>query len=86
MILLSSVIFRISAGFLVGVLALLATVLYLSDHYIVEQQRLAAAGDVQGALEASRKAVRLDPAEDATRTAAIRASSKTTFLTLLTFL
>lgn len=58
---MSSVIFRISAGFLVGVLALLATVLYLSDHYIVEQQRLAAAGDVQGALEASRKAVRLDP-------------------------
>ena len=49
---MSSVIFRISAGFLVGVLALLATVLYLSDHYIVEQQRLAAAGDVQGAREA----------------------------------
>ena len=58
---MSSVIFRISAGFLVGVLALLATVLYLSDYYIVEQQRLAAAGDVEGALEASRKAVRLDP-------------------------
>ena len=54
-------IFRISAGFLVGVLALLATVLYLSDYYTAEQQRLAAAGDVQGAMEASRKAVRLDP-------------------------
>jgi tetratricopeptide (TPR) repeat protein len=55
------VIFRLSAGFLVGVLALLATVLYLSDYYTGEQQRLAAAGDVAGAMEASRKAVRLDP-------------------------
>jgi tetratricopeptide (TPR) repeat protein len=55
------VIFRLSAGFLVGVLALLAGVLYLSDYYTAEQQRLAAAGDVTGAMEASRKAVRLDP-------------------------
>ncbi len=54
-------IFRLSAGFLVGVLALLATVLYLSDYYTGEQQRLAAAGDEAGALEASRMAVRLDP-------------------------
>jgi tetratricopeptide (TPR) repeat protein len=58
---LSRVIFRLSAGFLVGVLALLAAVLYLSDYYTAEQQRLAAAGDVAGAMEASRKAVRLDP-------------------------
>jgi tetratricopeptide (TPR) repeat protein len=58
---LSSVIFRISAGFLVGVLTLLATALSLSDYYTAEQQRLAAAGDLQGAMEASRKAVRLDP-------------------------
>lgn len=58
---MSRVIFRISAGFLVGVLALLATALYLSDYYTAEQQRLAAAGDDQGAMEASRKAVRLDP-------------------------
>jgi tetratricopeptide (TPR) repeat protein len=58
---LSRVIFRLSAGFLVGVLALLAGVLYLSDYYTAEQQRLAAAGDVTGAMEASRKAVRLDP-------------------------
>jgi tetratricopeptide (TPR) repeat protein len=58
---LSRVIFRLSAGFLVGVLALLAAVLYLSDYYTAEQQRLAAAGDVTGAMEASRKAVRLDP-------------------------
>ena len=35
--------------------------LYLSDYYTAEQQRLAAAGDDQGAMEASRKAVRLDP-------------------------
>jgi len=54
-------IFRLSAGFLVGVLALLATVLYLSDYYTGEQQRLAAAGDITGAMEASRRAVRLDP-------------------------
>lgn len=58
---MSGVIFRLSAGFLVGVLALLAAVLYLSDYYMAEQQRLAAAGDVTGAMEASRKAVRLDP-------------------------
>jgi tetratricopeptide (TPR) repeat protein len=58
---LSRVIFRLSASFLVGVLALLAAMLYLSDYYTAEQQRLAAAGDVKGAMEASRKAVRLDP-------------------------
>jgi tetratricopeptide (TPR) repeat protein len=58
---LSHVIFRLSAGFLVGVLALLAVVLYLSDYCTAEQQRLAAAGDVTGAMEASRMAVRLDP-------------------------
>ena len=54
-------IFRLSAGFLVGVLALLATTLYLSDYFTGEQQRLAAAGDEAGAMEASRMAVRLDP-------------------------
>ncbi|MDQ3865165.1 MAG: tetratricopeptide repeat protein [Actinomycetota bacterium] len=54
-------IFRLSAGFLVGVLALLATALYLSDYYTGEQLRLAAAGDIAGAMDASRKAVRLDP-------------------------
>ncbi|HEX5699985.1 MAG TPA: hypothetical protein VFX77_05015, partial [Rubrobacter sp.] len=58
---MSRVIFRLSAGFLVGVLALLAVVLYLSDYYTGEQQRLAAAGDVAGAMEASRRAVGLDP-------------------------
>jgi tetratricopeptide (TPR) repeat protein len=58
---LSRVIFRLSAGFLVGVLALLAAALYLSDYYTAEQRRLAAAGDITGAMEASRRAVRLDP-------------------------
>lgn len=58
---MSLAIFRLSAGFLVGVLALLATVLYLSDYFTGEQQRLAAAGDEAGAMEASRMAVRLDP-------------------------
>ena len=58
---MSLTIFRLSAGFLVGVLALLATTLYLSDYFTGEQQRLAAAGDEAGAMEASRMAVRLDP-------------------------
>jgi tetratricopeptide (TPR) repeat protein len=58
---LSLAIFRLSAGFLVGVLALLATALYLSTYFTGEQQRLAAAGDEAGAMEASQTAVRLDP-------------------------
>jgi tetratricopeptide (TPR) repeat protein len=58
---LSRAIFRLSAGFLVGVLALLAASLYLSVYFTGEQQRLAAAGDEAGAMEASRMAVRLDP-------------------------
>jgi tetratricopeptide (TPR) repeat protein len=41
-------------------LALLATSLYFSVYFTGEQQRLAAAGDEAGAMEASRKAVRLD--------------------------
>jgi tetratricopeptide (TPR) repeat protein len=58
---LSRVVFRISAGFLVGALVLVATALSLSQYYLGEEQRLAAAGDVRGAIEASRTAVRLDP-------------------------
>ncbi len=54
-------IFRISVGFLVGVLALLALSLTLADYYTEEQTRLVTAGDARGALEASRLAVRLDP-------------------------
>jgi tetratricopeptide (TPR) repeat protein len=58
---LSGVVFKISAGFLVGALVLLATALTLSEHYLIEERRLAAAGDLAGAIEASRMAVRLDP-------------------------
>jgi tetratricopeptide (TPR) repeat protein len=58
---LSRVVLRISAGFLVGALVLLSTALWLSEHYLDEGRRLAAAGDVQGAMDASRMAARLDP-------------------------
>ncbi len=40
---------------------MLATVLAFSEYYLGEAQRLSAAGDTQGALEASRMAARLDP-------------------------
>jgi tetratricopeptide (TPR) repeat protein len=58
---LSRVVFRISVGFLVGALVLLATALSLSQYYFGEEQRLAAAGDVRGAIKASQMAVHLDP-------------------------
>jgi tetratricopeptide (TPR) repeat protein len=58
---LNLLIFRISAAFLVGVLALLATSLYLSERYIELERRLFIAGDLQGALEAFSTAGRLDP-------------------------
>ena len=40
---------------------LLASALSLSEYYLGETQRLFAAGDAQGALDASRMAARLDP-------------------------
>lgn len=55
------VIFRISAGFLVGALVFLATVLSLSEYYLNEETRLFAAGDLQGALKAVQMSARLDP-------------------------
>jgi tetratricopeptide (TPR) repeat protein len=58
---MSGTVFRISVGFLVGVLASLALALCASDYYMGEQQRLLAAGDARGAEEASRMALRLDP-------------------------
>lgn len=58
---MSGLVFRISAGFLVFALILLALSLYLSDYYLGEQQRLATAEDLPGALEQSRVAARLDP-------------------------
>ena len=54
-------IFRVSAAFLVGALILLAVSLSLSGYYLDEQQRLAAAGDVSGAMQEVETAARLDP-------------------------
>ena len=54
-------VFRLSVGFLVAVLALLAMSLYLSEYYLGEERRLIAAGDLQGGLEAAQKAGRVDP-------------------------
>ena len=58
---MSRAIFRVSAGFLVGVLVLLAVSLYLSEHYTNEYQRLSAAGDVEGAMHKVDLAARLNP-------------------------
>jgi tetratricopeptide (TPR) repeat protein len=58
---MSRVLFRVSAGFLVLALALLALSLALSDYYLEKQRGLAISGDLRGAMEASRLAVRLDP-------------------------
>lgn len=58
---MSGVVFKISAAFLVGALVLVSGALWLSGHYTTEQRRLAAAGDMKAATEASRKSVRLDP-------------------------
>ncbi len=58
---LNLLIFRISAAFLVGVLALLAASLYLSERYVELERRLFIGGDLQGALEAASMAGRLDP-------------------------
>jgi tetratricopeptide (TPR) repeat protein len=54
-------VFRLSVGFLVAVLALLAVSLYLSEYYLGEERRLIAAGDLRGGLEAAQKAARMDP-------------------------
>jgi tetratricopeptide (TPR) repeat protein len=45
----------------VGVLVLLAGSLYLSNRYLDEYRRLAAAGDMEGAMQRARLAARLDP-------------------------
>lgn len=59
--LLSRAILRVSAGFLVGVLVLLAASLYLSELYTDEYQRLSAAGDVEGAMRKVDLAARFNP-------------------------
>ena len=58
---MSTAIFKIAVGFVLAVLITLAGSLYLSNRYLGEQQRLAASGDVEGALDAARLAARLDP-------------------------
>jgi tetratricopeptide (TPR) repeat protein len=58
---LSRLVLRISAGFLVGALVLLATALSLSEYYLNEETRLSGAGDFRGALEAVQMSARLDP-------------------------
>jgi tetratricopeptide (TPR) repeat protein len=58
---LSRLVLRISAGFLVGALVLLATALSLSEYYLNEETRLFVAGDFRGALEAVQMSARLDP-------------------------
>lgn len=58
---MSQTIFKISAGFLVVSLAMLASSLYVSERHLQSQQQLAAAGDEQGAMEAANSAARFDP-------------------------
>ena len=58
---LGYMVFRLSVGFLVAALALLAVSLYLSEYYLGEERRLVAAGDLRGGLEAAQKAGRMDP-------------------------
>lgn len=55
------VIFKISVGFVAGALILLAISLYLSNHYLREQQRLAEAGNLSAARDDAELAARLDP-------------------------
>jgi tetratricopeptide (TPR) repeat protein len=58
---LGRIIFKISVGFVTGALILLAISLYLSNHYLQEQQRLAETGNLQGAGVDTERAARLDP-------------------------
>ena len=69
-------IFRVSAAFLVGALILLAASLSLSSYYLDEQQRLAAAGDVNGAVQEVDTAARLDPFDTEPLQGEILTSSK----------
>lgn len=59
---LNRVVFRISLGFLVGALALLAGSLAVSTYLLEKRQpQMAASGDLEGALELAQNAERLDP-------------------------
>lgn len=58
---LSRVSFKISVGFLLLALILLAGALSLSYYYLDAQGRLTAAGNLKGAMNSVQKAARLDP-------------------------
>ena len=58
---MSGILFRIAVGVVVTALILIAGALYISNYYLEEQQRLAAAGDLPGAIEHAQTAARLDP-------------------------
>ena len=66
---MSTAIFRIAVGFALAVLILLAGSLYLSNRYLGEQQRLAATGNVEDAVEKARLASRFNPFDSAPFTA-----------------
>ena len=54
-------LFKIAVGFVIVALILLAVALYMSVYYMEQEQQLAATGDIEGALEKSREAARLNP-------------------------
>lgn len=54
-------IFKIAVGFVVVALILLAGALYMSVSYMNQEQQLAATGDIEGALEKTETAARLNP-------------------------
>ena len=58
---LSRVSFKISVGFLLLALILLAGALSLSYYYLDNQVRLTAAGDLKGAMDSAQRAERLNP-------------------------
>ena len=58
---LSRVSFKISVGFLLLALILLAGALDLSYYYLNQQSRQSAAGDLKGAMDSAQKAARLNP-------------------------
>jgi len=58
---MGSTVFKVSVGFVVGILILLGVSLYLSSRALDEQARLAESGDLQGAMVQVERAARLDP-------------------------
>jgi tetratricopeptide (TPR) repeat protein len=58
---LARVVFKISVGFVTGVLILIAISLYMSNYYLKEQARLAEAGDLRSARVEAERAAPLDP-------------------------